>query len=152
MDEQTLPNSSDDLINILLTSGLSDGLPTIAEKLLNAAMLLERVKHLNAHPHQRVAERSGDANGFKKRNSNSTMGKLERQVPQVRDCSEPFHTTLFEKGSRSDRALKAAIASKYIQGVSTHRVTKILESMCGRLQVSSPQVSNLTAELDTEFT
>ena len=152
MDEQTLPNSSDDLINILLTSGLSDGLPTIAEKLLNAAMQLERAKHLNAQPHQRVAERSGYANGFKKRNFNSTMGKLELQVPQVRDCSEPFHTTLFEQGSRSDRALKAAIASMYIQGVSTRRVTKILESMCGGLQVSSTQVSNLTAELDTEFT
>ena len=152
MDEQNTPNTSDELINILLSSGLSDGLPTIAQKLLNMAMLLERCQHLRAQPHQRNEERTGYANGFKKRSYNSTLGKLDIDVPQVRDCPEPFHTSLFEQGSRSDRALKAAIASMYIQGVSTRRVTKVLESMCGGLQVSSTQVSKLTAELDEDFT
>lgn len=152
MDEQQTPTTSDELINILLSSGLSDGLPTIAEKLLNTAMLLERCQHLKAQPHQRVEQRTGYANGFKSRSYNSTLGKLAVEVPQVRDCSEPFHTSLFEQGSRSDRALKSAIASMYIQGVSTRRVTKILETMCGGLQVSSTQVSKLTAELDEEFT
>ncbi len=55
-----------------------------------------------------------------------------------------------EKGSRSDRALKSAIAIMYIEGVSTRRVTKIMEQMCG-FEVSSGQVSNLNKQLDTEF-
>lgn len=55
-----------------------------------------------------------------------------------------------EKGSRSDRALKSAIAIMYIEGVSTRRVTKIMEQMCG-FEVSSGQVSNLSKQLDTEF-
>ena len=35
---------------------------------------------------------------------------------------------LFEKGSRTDRALKVAIAEMYLQGVSTRQVTTIMES------------------------
>jgi transposase-like protein len=38
----------------------------------------------------------------------------------------------------------------YLQGVSTRRVTKVMERLCG-LEVSSTQVSRLTAELDTSF-
>jgi len=58
MDEQQTPTTSDELIDILLSIGLSDGLPTIAEKLLNTAMLLERCQHLKAQPHQRVEQRT----------------------------------------------------------------------------------------------
>ena len=42
------------------------------------------------------------------------------------------------------------MAEMYIQGVSTRKVTKVLEALCG-LQVSSSQVSKVTAELDAEF-
>jgi len=38
----------------------------------------------------------------------------------------------------------------YLQGVSTRRVTKVMEKLCG-LEVSSTQVSRLTAELDETF-
>ena len=38
----------------------------------------------------------------------------------------------------------------YLQGVSTRRVSKILEELCG-LDITSTQVSRLTADLDTEF-
>jgi len=42
------------------------------------------------------------------------------------------------------------MAEMYIQGVSTRKVTKISENLCG-LQVSSNQVSKATAELDAAF-
>jgi putative transposase len=105
---------------------------------------------LNAMPSQRCEERTGYANGFKPLGLNTSMDKLRLSMPQVRDTEEPFRTSLLEKGSRSERALKASIAEMYIQGVSTHKVTKILEPMCG-LSLSSSQVSKLTAELDGEF-
>jgi transposase-like protein len=57
---------------------------------------------------------------------------------------------LLDKGSRSDRALKSAIATMYVEGVSTRRVTKIMEELCG-FEVSSGQVSNLNKQLDAEF-
>lgn len=68
----------------------------------------------------------------------------------MRDSTTPFRTSLLESGSRVDRALKAAIAEMYLQGVSTRRVTKVVEELCGT-QISSTQVSRLTSELDEKF-
>lgn len=142
--------SASDPINLLLQHGLAGGLPRVAEMLINAAMLLERAAHLQAQPHQRSEHRDGHANGFKPRSLNTALGKLQLSVPQVRGSSLPFRTSLLETGSRIDRALKAAIAEMYLQGVSTRRVTKVLEELCG-LDITSTQVSRLTAELDGEF-
>jgi len=139
-----------DSINLLLENGLADGLPRIAELLMNAAMIIERSAHLQAAPHERSADRNGHANGFKPRSLATSLGKLGLQVPQVRDSTSPFKTSLLESGSRVDRALKAAIAEMYLQGVSTRRVTKVVEELCGT-QISSTQVSRLTSELDVEF-
>ncbi|MCH7227724.1 IS256 family transposase, partial [Haloferula sp. A504] len=126
------------------------GLPRIAEMLLNAAMLLERAAHIQAGSHERTGSRTGYANGFKPRGLQTSLGALDLRIPQVRDCEEPFRTSLLETGSRIDRALKAAIAEMYLQGVSTRRVTEVMKKLCG-LEVTSTQVSRLTAELDAEF-
>lgn len=150
MTEHYDPTLNENAINLLLQNGLADSLPQIAQLLMNAAMLLERTVHLQAEPHQRCDTRTGHANGFKPRGLQTAFGKLNLAIPQVRDCPEPFHTSLLEQGSRTDRALKTAIATMYLQGVSTRRVTKIVGDLCG-MEVTSTQVSRLTAELDQEF-
>ncbi len=150
MTGHTEPTTTDDAINIILHNGLAEGLPRVAEMLLNAAMLIERAAHLHAKPHQRTEARTGHANGFKPRGLHTGIGGLDLRVPQVRGCEEPFRPSLFEKGSRVERSLKAAIAEMYIQGVSTRRVTAVMEKLCG-LEVTSTQVSRITAELDEEF-
>jgi transposase-like protein len=70
---------------------------------------------------------------------------LPLKVPQTRDGA--FYPQSLEKGLRSERALLLAIAEMYVQGVSTRRVKKIVEELCG-LEVSSSQVSRAAAELD----
>lgn len=150
MDEQNQTTLHDPLINLLFDAGLQNALPRIAEILLNAAMLLERETHIGAAPYQRGTDRNGYANGFKSRTFHTGIGALELAVPQVRQSDSPFHTSLLEKGSRSERALKSAIATMYVEGVSTRRVTRIMEQLCG-FEVSSGQVSNLNKQLDEEF-
>lgn len=151
MNEQTHPIQDNDIIKLLLADGLENSLPRIAELLMNTAMLLERIQHIGALPYERgAAARNGHANGFKPRSFQTGIGKLELRVPQVRGSDTPFQTSLLEKGSRSDRALKAAIATMYVEGVSTRRVTRVMEQLCG-FEVSSGQVSKLTAQLDGEF-
>lgn len=117
---------------------------------MNAAMLIERTKHIGAGPYERVDVRKGQANGFKPRNFHTSMCGLNLATPQVCGSDTPFRTSLLEKGSRSDRALKAAIANMYLQGVSTRRVITVMGELCG-FEVSSTQVSKLMAELDGEF-
>ena len=150
MNEQTQPNSDDSLINLLFDDGLQNAIPKIIEILMNTAMLLERERHIGAAPHQRGVERNGYANGYKPRAFQTGVGALQLSVPQVRESDTPFRTSLLEKGSRSERALKSAIATMYVEGVSTRRVSKIMEQMCG-FEVSSGQVSNLNKQLDEEF-
>jgi putative transposase len=118
--------------------------------LLNAAIILERSAHLRADPYERSERRNGYGNALKDRSFHSTGGSLALRVPQTRECDEPFQPSMLESGSRVDRALKVAIAEMYIQGVSTRRVTKVLEKLCG-LEVTSTQVSRLTAQLDETF-
>ena len=48
------------------------------------------------------------------------VGKLELRVPQDREGR--FSTELFERYQRSERALVAALAEMYVQGVSTRKV------------------------------
>lgn len=71
------------------------------------------------------------------------------KVPQVRGME--FYPSCIEKGMRSEHALKLAIAEMYVKGVSTRRVSDIVEILCGT-EVSSSQVSRLAKELDEEIT
>lgn len=135
----------------LLTDGPSgDRLRGAMEMLLNLAMLLERRQHLKAAPYERAEERNGHANGFKGKTLRSRLGDLNLKVPQVRDSSEPFYPKSLEKGLRSERALKLALAEMYVQGVSTRKVAAITEQLCG-FEVTSAQVSRAAAELDSQM-
>jgi transposase-like protein len=57
------------------------------------------------------------------------VGKLELRVPQDRDGR--FSTELFDRHQRSERALVAALAEMYVQGMSTRKVKAITEELCG---------------------
>jgi len=125
-----------------------DALPELIRIVLNAAMYIERQKHIGAGPYERTPERQGHANGFKPKTVATRMGKITMAIPQVRDCD--FYPSSLDKGIRSERALKLALAEMYVQGVSTRKVSAITEQMCG-FSVSSSQVSKATAELDEQL-
>jgi len=69
-------------------------------------------------------------------------------VPQTRGVE--FYPSALEKGIRSERALKLAVAEMYVQGVSTRKVAAITEKLCG-LEVTSGQVSRAAGALDAEL-
>ena len=135
-------------VQLVLDEGL-DGLGTAVSVLLNEAMKIERCRTLGAEPWQRTPERTGHANGYKPRTLKTRLGKLELRVPQVRGDVE-FYPSALERGQRSERALKVALAEMYVQGVSTRNVTEVLEAMCGTT-VSSSEVSRASALLDEEL-
>lgn len=126
----------------------TEGLRPVLEMLFNAAMKIEREEFLGAAPHQRNEERKGYANGYKPKTVQTRMGALELAVPQVSGLG--FYPQSIDKGSRSEKALKVAIAQMYLEGVSTRRVQDITEKLCG-YEVSSTQVSRVTQELDGQF-
>lgn len=134
----------------LLMSGDDNRFADALSLLLNAAMLLERQRHLRAEPFERTEERNGHANGFKEKRFKTRLGEIKLDVPQVRGSNEPFYPKSLEKGLRSERALKIALAEMYVQGVSTRKVAAITEKLCG-FEVSSTQVSQAAAALDAQI-
>jgi putative transposase len=137
----------------LLSEHGFDRMADALQLLLNEAMEIERSEYLKAGPYERTEDRRGYGNGFKAKRIKSRLGELELRIPKVRDVVlglEPFYPRALERGERSERALKLALAEMYVQGVSTRRVKEITEELCG-LEVSSSQVSRATKLLDEEI-
>lgn len=116
--------------------------------LMNTAMQIERSRHLQATPYERTNERIGYANGYKPKTMKTRFGEVKLAVPQTRDGE--FYPQSLERGQRSERALKLALAEMYIQGVSTRKVAKITEELCG-FEISSSEVSRASAALDEQL-
>ena len=127
-------------------AGFAEGL----RLLVNQAMLLERAQALQAQPYERTPARQGHANGFKDKTLTTRLGTITFDVPQVRG-DVAFYPAALQKGLRSEQALKLALAEMYVQGVSTRKVSAIVEQLCGTT-VSSTQVSACAKLLDAELT
>ena len=138
-------NSVHELIN---TYGM-EAMPQAMEILFNEAMLIERAQHLGAEHYQRSNNRLDYANGYKPKRVKTRIGQLDLSVPQTRGSD--FYPNCLDKGLRSERALNIALSEMYVNGVSTRKVSNIVEKMCG-FEVSAQMVSNASKELDTSLT
>jgi len=137
----TLPS---ELLEQIAAKGF-DILPELIRIVINAAMQGERQQYLGAAPYQHSPDRNGHANGFKPKTVKTRLGDINFDIPQVREGG--FYPLALEKGLRSERALNLALAEMYVQGVSTRKVTAIVEQLCGS-EVSSTLVSRAAALLD----
>jgi transposase-like protein len=140
----TLP---EELLEQVAQQGL-EALPALIQTVINRAMQLERQQHLGVGPYERSAARQGQANGYKAKTVQTRVGAITFDVPQVREGG--FYPQALEKGLRSERALKLALAEMYVQGVSTRKVAAITEELCG-FAVTSTQVSRAAALLDEQL-
>jgi transposase-like protein len=147
MTPRTQTNPLDQVTELLAEHGF-DGLAQALTVLLNEVMKIERAQALGAAPHQRCDDRTGYANGFKPKTLHTRLGALRVDVPQTRGVA--FYPSSLEKGVRSERALKLAVAEMYVQGVSTREVAAITEQLCG-LEVTGAQVSRAACALDAEL-
>src|SRR5699024_11941622 len=77
------------------------------------------------------------------------VGRVTLKVPRTR--SGEFSTEVFEKYKRCDKAFLLSMLEMVINGVSTRKVTKIVEQLCGE-RVSKFMVSELTKKLDPVVT
>ena len=140
-------NNIGDIVEMLNEEGL-EGLDKVVSTLVNHAMEVERSKYLQAQPYERTETRVDYANGFKPKRLKSRLGMLDLAIPQVRGSN--FYPSTLERGVRSERALRLAMAEMYVQGVATRKVKKITEELCG-LELSSSDVSRAAKLLDEEL-
>jgi putative transposase len=141
------PSVTREVVQLLAEHGF-DGMAQAMELLINECMKIERQQALGVGPYERGASRRGQANGFKPKTIKTRVGPLSLAVPQVRGAK--FYPRALERGSRSEKALRLALAEMYVQGVSTSKVTRITEELCG-CEISSSDVSRATALLDEQL-
>ena len=99
-----------------------EGMAEAIRILMNEAMKIERSRFLDAGPYERTSKRFGYANGFKPKRIKTRVGEIALEVPKVRglpEGSEPFYPSSLEKGLRSERALKLAVAYVRARRVDT---------------------------------
>src|SRR5580658_8157972 len=130
------------------TAAPDDPLRQMLTTLIQDALDREFTQLVGAQPHERTAARTGWRNGHRRRRFTTRVGTLELRVP--RDRAGQFQPSLFARYQRSEQALVGALVEMYVQGVSTRKVTHVVEQLCG-VQVSASEVSALVKKLDAEL-
>jgi len=128
-----------------LVTGERDLLKDLMREALQTVLEGEMTEFLCAAPSERTERRHGYRAGYYPRGLVTRIGKLELSVP--RDRHGEFSTALFERYQRSEKALVAALAEMYVQGVSTRKVKAITEELCGH-SFSASTISQINKSLD----
>ena len=128
--------------------------PRDALRELLAVAVQDALRHefddfLGAAPYERSDARRGLRNGSYERTLETRVGSLTLRIP--RDRAGLFQPSLFAKYERSEQALVLSMAEMYVQGVSTRKVTDVIEVLCGT-SVSASEVSTLARRLDVALT
>ncbi len=122
-----------------------DMMKALLKEVLQEVLGTEMTEFLGADRNERSVGRSGYRSGYYSRGLVTRIGKLELRVP--RDRNGEFSTALFERYQRSEKALVAALAEMYVQGVSTRKVTAITEELCGH-RFSASSISAINKGMD----
>ena len=137
--------STEEIQALIKNSGANDLSKIMLTTIFNQLMEKERDEYIHAEKYERDEKRVSSRNGYYQRDYTTRIGTLELIVPRTRDGE--FSPTIFERYQRNEKALLSAMLEMYVQGVSTRKVAKVVEELCG-LSVSKSFVSSLTEDLD----
>jgi len=145
MSEYDIKLDKDKLIDLF---SKNEGLGELLGSVLNQVLESQMTEHLGAERYEHQDERLGYRNGYRTRQLYTRVGALTLRVPQTRDGS--FSTEIFKRYQRHEQAFVLGIMEMYLSGVSTRKVTKITEELCG-VSFSKSTVSQLCTELDARL-
>lgn len=117
----------------------------ILTKTFNLLMEKQRDEYIQADNYERSNSRNSQRNGYYEREYTTRVGTLELLVPRTRDGK--FSPDIIEKYSRTEKSILLTMLEMYISGVSTRKVSKVVETLCGK-NFSKSLVSSLTKQLD----
>ena len=129
----------------LLSDNREDAFKALLTESLNSILQAESTAQLGAEPYERSTTRSDSRNGSRNRDLKTRIGNITLAVPRHRNV--PFHTLVFDNYSRSEAALVTTMAEMVVNGVSTRKVSKVMETLCGT-SYSKSTVSEACKGLD----
>lgn len=131
----------------LLCNDRDEAFRKLLQESLNSILKAESTEQLRAEPYERSEERTDSRNGTRERDLTTRIGKITLRVPRHRN--QPFKTMIFDNYTRSEAALIACMAEMVVNGVSTRKVAKVVETLCGETY-SKSSVSELCKDLDVK--
>ena len=131
----------------LLAGNREMALKHLVEKILNQVLEMESTEQLCADNYERTSDRKDYRNGSRERELTTKIGTIVLNVPRHRN--QPFHTMLFETYQRNEAALITTMAEMVVNGVSTRKVSNVIEIICGK-EFSKSTVSEACKTLDKE--
>ncbi|HBH13304.1 MAG TPA: IS256 family transposase [Clostridiales bacterium] len=142
-------------LNITLDTELLHGLFTkdskdeafskLMEAILNQVLLAQSTEQLGAEPYERSDDRTAYRNGFRDKPLTTRIGSIILRRPRHRNGK--FSTDMYERYQRSEQALMLSMIEMVINGVSTRKIEKVTEELCGK-SFSKSMVSDLCKKLD----
>lgn len=148
MTQLNINLNMEDLTAQLQESNLNALTKSYTIAILNAYMEAERDQHVQAERSEQNETRQDYRNGYYERDYMLSVGRIKLRVPRTR--SGEFSTEVFEKYKRMDQSLILTIMESVINGVSTRKVKKLVNALCGE-EVSKSFVSNIMKRLDPEI-
>lgn len=129
----------------LLSADREDAFKQLLQDSLNGILNAESTAQLGAEKYERSEERTDSRNGSRERKLHTRLGTIDLTVPRHRNV--PFKTMIFDNYSRSEASLISSMAEMVINGVSTRKVSTVMETLCGT-SYSKSMVSEVCKELD----
>ena len=130
----------------LLSENSGECFKKLLQESLNSVLKAESAEQLQAAPYERTDGRTDSRNGFRERELTTRIGRITLRVPRHRN--QPFKTMVFENYCRSEAALVASMAEMVVNGVSTRKISQVVETLCGA-SFSKSAVSDLCKDLDS---
>ena len=146
MAQLNITLNQDEILQLLLADR-EEAFRKLLQRTLNDILKVESQEQLQAAPYERSDSRMDSRNGLRARELKTRIGRITLAVPRHRNV--PFKTLIFDNYSRSEAALVAAMAEMVVNGVSTRKVSRVIESLCGT-SVSKSSVSEICKHLDKE--
>lgn len=129
----------------VLTKNRDEAFRMVVEKVLNQILRSESAEQLGAEPYERTGARTDSRNGTRERTLTTRIGTITLDVPRHRNV--PFRSMIFDNYSRAEATLIAAMVEMVVNGVSTRKISRVTEMLCGK-SFSKSAVSELCGELD----
>ncbi len=120
---------------------LQEGMRLLAQ----FAMETEVKQLTGAEKYERTSERKNQRNGYRGREWDTRVGRVDLQIPKLRQGS--YFPSLLEPRRRAEHALLAVVQQAYVSGISTRKVDDLLRAL-GLTGIDKSQVSRICKELD----
>ena len=129
---------SEEIQSIIEYSVKDDVSKNILTTVFNQLMENQRTEYIQAKEYERTENRQSQRNGYYERSFTARCRRYPEHVMAMPQCLNVINETKSPHGFNVEM---------YVSGVSTRKVSKIVEELCGK-SVSKSFVSSLTEQLE----